>query len=62
MTLEPNQKAELDHLVRICSTHPNWAEYARWKAKYRAAKEPQYWGWLPEALAKATATSGAETT
>jgi hypothetical protein len=59
MTLNPNQQAELDHLVRIFSTHPNWAAYAKWKAKYRATKDESYWGWLPAALAKATATTGA---
>jgi len=57
MTLTPSQQAELDHLARCANTHPNWREYAEWKAQDLALRMPKRWGWLPLALASAVATS-----
>lgn len=49
-TLDQNQQDELTHLVRCSLTHPNWAEYCRLKAEWKAERDPSYWGWLPKAL------------
>jgi hypothetical protein len=57
MTLDPNQQAELDHLILWMQDCPTCREYATWKAKYRAAKDPSYWGWLPSLLAAAVTSA-----
>lgn len=61
MTLNPNQQAELDHLIRCARTHPNWIPYVTEKAEWKARKDPKEWDWLPAALAKAISTTGGDT-
>jgi hypothetical protein len=60
-----NLQTEVEHLVRLAQTHPNWAEYATWKANTLAQKRPKEHGDLPmllsNALNKATCTPGVET-
>ena len=53
-------QAELDHLVRLSALHPNWAEYATWKAGDLALRMPNRWGWLPEALRDSLKRQSAE--
>lgn len=61
VTLDNNQQAELDHLIRCAQTHPNWIPYVTEKAEWKARKDPDRWAWLPAALDKAISTTGAET-
>jgi hypothetical protein len=49
--------AELEHLIRLSETHPNWAEYATWKANALAQKRPREHGDLPMLLSNALESS-----
>lgn len=44
---------ELEHLIRMSETHPNWAEYAMWKAQALAHKYPLEHKEMPLLLANA---------
>lgn len=52
-----NAQTELEHLTRLSQTHPNWAEYARWKANALAQKRPREHGDLPMLLSSALESS-----
>ena len=44
---------ELEHLIRMSETHPNWAEYAWRKAEALAQMRPREFGDLPLLLSNA---------
>jgi len=44
---------ELEHLIRLSETHPNWAAYAMWKAQALAHKYPLEHNSLPLLLSNA---------
>lgn len=51
--MTPSQKLELDHLLMLSKSHPNWREYAEAKARDLAHRMPKRWGWLPAELSTA---------
>lgn len=51
MTNEEMLTRELQHLVKLSATHPNWASYAIWKAEQYQRRWPALYAELPGLLA-----------
>lgn len=59
MTNEEMLTRELQHLVKLSATHPNWASYAIWKAEEYARRWPALYAELPGLLKQASSVTEA---